>query len=176
MIGLKRNAVQVVAYCTDWRTLFEQEWRVLHQHIGHLVLDIQHVGSTAVPGLDAKPIIDIAVAVVSSTEISQCRPLLCALGYLDRGDGGIDGECLFVKESAPEVRTHHLHIVRRDSPLWSNYLRFRDVLRTDDMLRRKYAALKRASQEQFSQDRKAYTASKHAFIQDTLRQNQGEQP
>ena len=172
MLGLKRGAVQVVAYCSDWCTLFEQEWRALNQHIGHLVLDIQHVGSTAVPGLDAKPIIDIAVAVNSSMEISQIRPLLCALDYLDRGDGGISGECLFVKESAPEVRTHHLHIVSIDSPLWSNYLRFRDVLRTDAMLRSRYAALKKTSQERFSQDRKAYTASKHAFIQEILRQKQ----
>lgn len=172
MLGLKRDAVQVVAYCTEWCTLFEQERRVLNQHIGHLVLDIQHVGSTAVPGLDAKPIIDIAAAVDSSVEISQIRPLLCALGYLDRGDGGINGEYLFVKESAPDVRTHHLHIVPASSPLWSNYLRFRDVLRTDPMLRSKYVALKKASQERFSQDRKAYTASKHAFIQDLLRQTQ----
>lgn len=172
MLGLKRDAVQVVAYCSGWSTLFEQEWRVLNQHIGHLVLDIQHVGSTAVPGLDAKPIIDIAVAADSSMEISQIQPLLCALGYLDRGDGGIDGEYLFVKESAPDVRTHHLHIVPTGSPLWSNYLRFRDVLRADVMLRSRYAALKKASQARFSQDRKAYTASKHAFIQDILRQNQ----
>ena len=91
MLGLKRGAVQVVAYCSDWCTLFEQEWRALNQHIGHLVLDIQHVGSTAVPGLDAKPIIDIAVAVNSSMEISQIRPLLCALDYLDRGDGASVG-------------------------------------------------------------------------------------
>jgi len=172
MIGLKRNTVQVVAYRTDWHALFEQEWRVLHQHIGHLVLDIQHVGSTAVPGLDAKPIIDIAVAVASSMVISQCRPLLCALGYLDRGDTGIDGEYLFVKESAPDVRTHHLHIVTRDDPRWGNYLRFRDVLRADETLRSRYATLKKALQERFSQDRKAYTASKHAFIQDILQQNQ----
>jgi len=171
MIGLRRDVVQIVAYHADWHDLFEQERRVLHKHIGHLVVDIQHVGSTAVPGLDAKPILDIAVAVASVTVIPQCRPLLCALGYLDRGDAGIDGGYLFVKESAPDVRTHHLHIVARDDPRWGNYLRFRDVLKADETLRTRYATLKKAVQEQFSQDRKAYTASKHTFIQDILQQN-----
>lgn len=71
MIGLKRGTVQVVAYDPGWPGLFEQEWGVLHEHIGRLVLDIQHVGSTAVPGLDAKPIIDIAVAVASMAVIPQ---------------------------------------------------------------------------------------------------------
>jgi GrpB-like predicted nucleotidyltransferase (UPF0157 family) len=171
MLGLKRDTVQVVTYHADWHDLFEQERRVLHKHIGHLVVDIQHVGSTAVLRLDAKPIIDMAVAVASVAAIPQCRLPLCSLGYLDRGDAGIDGGYLFVKESAPDIRTHHLHIVARDDPRWGDYLRFRDVLKADATLRTRYANLKKASQEKFSQDRKAYTASKHAFIQDILQQS-----
>jgi GrpB-like predicted nucleotidyltransferase (UPF0157 family) len=168
MIGLKRGTVQVVTYHADWHNLFEQERRALHQHIGHLVLDIQHVGSTAVSGLDAKPILDIAVAVASVAMIPQCRQPLWALGYLDRGDDGSDGGYLFVKESAPDVRTHHLHMVARDDPQWRNYLRFRDILRADETLRTRYANLKKALQEKFSQDRQAYTAAKHAFIRGIL--------
>jgi len=72
-IGLKRHTVQVVAHRDEWRGLFEREMRALRERIGHLVVDVQHVGSTAVPGLDAKPIIDIAVAV-PSTEVIQRRP------------------------------------------------------------------------------------------------------
>ncbi len=169
MIGLKKGTVQVVPHHAEWRHLFEQEWRALHRHIGHLVLDIQHVGSTAVPGLDAKPILDIAVAVASAAIISQCKQPLCSLGYIDRGDGGVDGGYLFVKDAALDVRTHHLHLVAIDDPQWRNYLRFRDVLRSDEMLRTTYANLKRALQEKFSQDRKAYAAAKHDFIRDTLR-------
>ena len=75
------------------------------------VLDIQHVGSTAVPGLDAKPIIDIAVAIASTAEIARCRQPLGDLGYIDRGDCGTEGGYLFVKESAPLVRTPHLHMI-----------------------------------------------------------------
>ena len=172
MIGLRRDAVQIVAYHADWHDLFEQERRVLHQHLKPLVLDIQHVGSTSVPGLDAKPIIDIAVAVASVAVIPQCRPPLCSLGYLDRGDMGRDGGgYLFVKEAAPEVRTHHLHIVARDDPQWGNYLRFRDILRADETLRMRYAQLKQALQKQFAQDRKGYTDAKHDFIRNILRQH-----
>ena len=171
MIGLKRGTVQVVAYHADWHDLFEQERRVLHQHIGHLGLDIQHVGSTAVPGLDAKPIIDIAVAVASVAVIPQCRQPLCSLGYIDRGDGGRDGGYLFVKESAPDVRTHHLHMVAIDDPQWCNYLLLRDMLRADETLRTRYAKLKNALQKQFAQDRKGYTEAKHDFIRGILRQH-----
>jgi GrpB-like predicted nucleotidyltransferase (UPF0157 family) len=170
MIGLKRGIVQVVAYCPDWHDMFEQERQLLQQHIGHLVLDIQHVGSTAVPGLDAKPIIDIAVAVASLEMIPQCLHLLCSLGYIDRGDGGKDGGYLFVKESSPDVRTHHLHLVAIDDPQWGNYLRFRNMLRADATLCTRYAALKKSFQRKFPQDREAYTAAKREFIQEILQQ------
>jgi len=169
MIGLQRGTVQVVAHHPDWRDLFERERRILQQHIGHLVLDIQHVGSTAVPGLDAKPILDIAVAVTSMAVIPQCVPLLCHISYIDRGDGGTNGGYLFVKESAPDVRTHHVHMVAKDDPQWHNYLLFRDMLRADQGLRTRYTNLKKALQEQFSHDRKSYTASKHDFIRGVLR-------
>jgi len=170
MIGLKRGTVQVVAYREEWSDLFEQERRVLHRHIGHLVLDIQHVGSTAVPGLVAKPILDIAVAVASLAVIPQCRPPLCALGYIDRGAAGQDGGYLFVKESVPDIRTHHLHLVVRDDRQWNNYLLFRDLLSTNEILRTRYARLKHALQQQFAQDRKGYTAAKQEFIRDLLQQ------
>ena len=113
MIGFKKGTVQVIPHHASWRDAFEQERRVLHELIGGRVLDIQHVGSTAVPGLDAKPIIDSAVAVASAAQIAERRqPLrLKDLGYVDRGDSGTEGGYLFVKESAPEVRTHHRHML-----------------------------------------------------------------
>jgi GrpB-like predicted nucleotidyltransferase (UPF0157 family) len=113
MIGLKKGTVQVIPHHASWRDAFAQERRVLHELIGGHVLDIQHVGGTAVPGLDAKPIIDSAVAVASAAQIAERRqPLrLKDLGYVDRGDSGTEGGYLFVKESAPEVRTHHRHML-----------------------------------------------------------------
>lgn len=162
MIGLRKGTVQVVAYQTAWRDLFEQERRILYQHLRHLVLDIQHVGSTAVPDLEAKPIIDIAIAVTSVARIAQCRQPLSTLGYIDRGDKGREGGYLFVKESTPNVRTHHLHMVAKDDPQWDNYLRLRDMLREDKLLRTEYAKLKHALQQEFAQDRKSYTKAKRS--------------
>ncbi len=81
------------------------------------------------PGLDAKSIIDIPVAVPSRQVILQLGDPLRGLGYLYRGDAGGDGGHLFVRESAPEVRTHHLHVVEVNDPQWRQSLLFRDMLR-----------------------------------------------
>ena len=170
MIGLERGTVRVVPSDDEWPAAFAQERHCLCQHIGHLVLDIQHVGSTAVPGLAAKPIIDIAAAVASLTDVPRCRPLLIALGYLDRGDRGRKGGYVFVKERAPEVRTHHLHMITIDDPQWASYLLFRDRLRADAALRAEYASLKRKLQEPFAYDRGGYTGAKDTFIRRVLAQ------
>ncbi len=168
MIGLERGTVRVVPPDDEWPVAFARERHCLCTRIGHLVLDIQHVGSTAVPGLAAKPIIDIAAAVASRADLPRCRPLLIALGYLDRGDRGRKGGYVFAKESAPDVRTHHLHIVTIDDPQWANYLRFRDRLRADVALRTEYACLKRRLQGRFGCDRQGYTEAKDAFIRRVL--------
>ena len=168
MLGLEKGTVRIVPHRASWRDHFEEERRLLQEQIGGHVLDIQHVGSTAVPGLDAKPIIDIAVAVASPAVIPSIRPPLCALGYIGRGDAGMVGGYLFAKERAPEVRTHHLHVVAIDDPQWRNYLRFRNMLRTDGVVRTRYGELKKSLQEQFAHDRKAYTDGKHDFIRGVL--------
>ena len=170
MLGLQKGIVQVVTHRRDWSNLFEQERNALQQHMGSFVLDIQHVGSTSVPDLPAKPILDIAVAVASEEMIRQCVPLLCQLGYIDRGDQGADGGYLMVRESSPEIRTHHLHMVMIDDPQWHQYLKFRNALRADDLLRERYAALKKTLQEQFPKDRRAYTAAKTDFIRNVLQE------
>ena len=170
MIGLARGTVRVVPPDDEWPVAFGRERHCLCKRIGHLVLDIQHVGSTAVPGLAAKPIIDIAVAVASPADIQRCRPLLVALGYIDRGDRGRHGGYLLVRECAPEVRTHHLHVVAFDGPQWANYLRVRGSLRADVALRAEYAALKQKLQERFASDRQGYTEAKDAFIHRVLAQ------
>ena len=168
MIGLRRGSVEVVPHYPGWRDLFEEERRRLNERMSELAFDIQHVGSTAVPGLAAKPIIDIAVAVASPDLISQCRQPLLDLGYIDRGDAGSDGGYLFVKERVPDVRTHHLHLVTIDDPQWANYLRFRDALRADPSLRVAYAALKLELQARFVLNRKAYTSAKNTFVRGVL--------
>ncbi len=163
-IGLKKGTLRVVAHRPEWRGLFERERRALWDSVGDLVLDIQHVGSTAVPGLDAKPIIDIAAAVPSEEVLPRLEGPLRGLGYIYRGDAGGDGGHIFVKESAPEVRTHHLHVVEAHDPQWRRWLLFRDMLRADETLRAAYARTKKGLQERFGEDRKGYTRAKDEFV------------
>ena len=169
MLGLQRGTIRIVPADPTWAVAFAEEEARLRASLGQLAVDIQHVGSTSVPGLDAKPVIDIAMAVASFDDIARCRSGLLALGYLDLGDDGRDGGYLFVKESHPEVRTHHLHIVTGDDPQWANYLRFRDRLRKDDGLRDEYGALKRELQDPYACNRRGYTAAKEPFIRRVLR-------
>ena len=168
MLGLQRGTIRIVTADPAWAIAFAEERQHLHATIGQLVRDIQHVGSTAVPGLDAKPIIDIAVAVASPGVIARCRPLLLALGYQDCGDGGRDGGYLFVKESLSQVRTHHLHIVTCDDPQWANYLQFRNRLRADNALRDAYGALKHRLKDDFAHNRRGYTEAKGPFVRRVL--------
>jgi len=160
--------VRIVLHQQRWHDAFEEERRLLDEHLSAIAVDIQHVGSTSVPGLDAKPVIDIAVALASPADLDDCRRRLGALGYLDRGDLGANGGYLFVKEREPSVRTHHLHVVTLDDPQWGNYLRFRDMLRADDELRARYAAIKWALQAQFPEDRQSYTDGKASLISQLL--------
>jgi len=157
---LKRHVVRVVAHRPEWSELFKQERRALVERLGHLALEVEHVGSTAVPALDAKPIIDIAVAVRPTEVVPRLKRPLGGLGYIYGGDAGADGGHIFVKESAPEIRTHHLHVVAVDDPQWREYLLFRERLRTDELLRTRYAELKKALQQRYGQDRKGYTSGK----------------
>jgi GrpB-like predicted nucleotidyltransferase (UPF0157 family) len=129
---------------------------------------VQHVGSTSVPHLPAKPILDIAASVHNLAVIPELVEKLTSIGYIYRGDGGDNGGHLFVRESMPGIRTIHLHVVARDGRQWRNYLYFRDLLRRDVRVRTQYAELKKQLERTFRNDRKAYTVAKEDFIRRIL--------
>lgn len=127
---------------------------------------IHHVGSTAVPGLDAKPIIDILVGVDSLEASRVCFDPLAKLDYLYapyRAD-----EMHWFCKPHPGRRTHHLHLVPTDSSRFSDELAFRDRLRSSRAIAEEYAALKRELAERFADDREAYTEGKADFIRRVL--------
>jgi GrpB-like predicted nucleotidyltransferase (UPF0157 family) len=167
MLGLRRGTVQVVAYSPDWARLFQDEQARLQQALGALALDVQHIGSTAVPGLPAKPILDIGIAVASETDAAASVPLLAALGYTYRGDRGAS-EGHFFDRGAEDNLTHYLHMLLIASPGWQNYLLFRDTLIAHPAVRDEYAQLKHDLAAAHAEDRAAYTAAKAAFVQQTL--------
>jgi GrpB-like predicted nucleotidyltransferase (UPF0157 family) len=167
-IGLKRGVVKIVGHRTEWAILYNTESAKLKQCLGNITIDIQHVGSTAVPGLISKPIIDIAIAVNSRETIAAVVKRLPDIGYIDKGDQGASGGYLLVKESEPDVRIFHIHIVEINDVQWRNYINFRDCLRRDANTRKEYAQLKRTLAAKFPTDRESYTGGKKQFIRNVL--------
>ena len=167
MLGLQRGIVQVVPYTSLWASLFQEESKRLTQALGSLALDIQHIGSTSVPGLAAKPILDIGIAVAKEEDISACVPLLISLDYSYRGDRGAS-EGHFFDQGSEQQLTHYLHMLLISNPSWQNYLRFRDYLIAHPTIRDQYMQLKQELAIQYVTDRAAYTAAKSEFIQQVL--------
>jgi GrpB-like predicted nucleotidyltransferase (UPF0157 family) len=168
MIGLKRHTVRVVDHHPSWSDLAVKACRQVREAGGDLIADVQHVGSTAVADLPAKPILDLAAAVTTLDVIPELIERFTKLGYIYRGDGAAAGGHLFVWETEPDVRTIHLHIVALDDVQWRNYLRFRDLLRQDSDLRNRYSELKEKLRWDFRDDRNSYTNAKHDFIRGVL--------
>ena len=167
ILGLRYGTV---ALTTDdnWVYEFDRERCRLADALSTVPCEIEHVGSTAVSGLVAQPILDIAVAIDPSYPRRRAFPMLEALGYIHRGDAGAHGGQIFVRESSALVRTHHLHLVARDDPQWDNYLAIRDYLRANEAARDRYAAVKRELASRFGLDRKAYTAAKAEVVEALL--------
>jgi GrpB-like predicted nucleotidyltransferase (UPF0157 family) len=155
--------VEIVPYDPAWPGLFEEEQRTLLHAIGPwLGGPVEHIGSTAIPGLSAKPVIDI-MAAVSSLEAS--RPALAVLAGVDYCYFPYrpESEHWFCKPS-PAFRTHHLHLVPLDSPQWAGALAFRDYLRANPETAAQYKELKTRLALEFRLDREAYTEAKGPFI------------
>jgi GrpB-like predicted nucleotidyltransferase (UPF0157 family) len=167
MLGLERGTVEVVPYTTLWASLFHHESKRLADTLGSLALDIQHIGSTSVPGLAAKPILDVGIMVAKEEDVAKCVPLLTTLGYSYRGDRGLDQGHFFDRGSEQHL-THYLHMLMIGSQSWQNYLRFRDYLIAHPATRDRYMQLKQELAIQFATDRAAYTAAKAQFIQQIL--------
>jgi GrpB-like predicted nucleotidyltransferase (UPF0157 family) len=168
MIGLKRNRVQVVEHDPGWAGHGVDACRQVQQAGGNLIVDVEHVGSTAVPGLPAKPILDLVAGVAGLRAVPELVERLTAVGFVYRGDEKETGGHLFIWDSAPRVRAIHLHVVLHGHVQWNNYLRFRNVLRQDPVMRERYADLKRELARRFPDDRESYTAAKDAFIREVL--------
>jgi GrpB-like predicted nucleotidyltransferase (UPF0157 family) len=167
MLGLQRGTVQLVPYTPEWATLFQTERARLQQVLGPDALDIQHIGSTAIPGLAAKPILDLGVTVAAEAVVSGCIPRLTALGYTYREYRG-PGEGHFFDQGSEQRLTHYLHLLPVGEPGWRNYLLFRDYLIAQPEARAAYMRLKEDLASRYAADRAAYSAAKATFIQAIL--------
>ena len=165
VIGLEPGVVRLLPYQEDWPRLFAVEKARLQAAVGQYVLDIQHVGSTSIPGLPAKPILDIAAAVENFEAAVVCIQPLEQLGYTYRGEKGIPRRHYFRKG---DPRTHHIHMNEIGSVDWENQILFRDYLLCHPEAVEAYAALKIDLAQQFPADRDRYLAGKAPFIEQIL--------
>jgi len=157
--------VVIVDYDPAWPALYRREEARVLEAIGHLIQAVEHVGSTAVPGLGAKPIIDIMVAVTRLGDATQCMEPLERIGYqyVPENEDSIPERRYFTK-GPPGGRTHHLHMVELDGGFWDRHLLFRDYLRAHPQVAEEYHELKMKLADEYGSDRESYTEAKSAFI------------
>lgn len=159
-------AVIVVPYSTDWPGLFAAIRDELVSVCAPTRVAVEHIGSTSVPGLAAKPVIDVLLGAPSLADIAAQIPALrdCGYAYVPKYERELPMRRYFVKSPAASLRVH-LHGVERDSRSWREYLAFRDTLRADATLRAQYDTLKLHLAEAHALDKAAYSAAKGPFIQ-----------
>ncbi|GEC57190.1 GrpB-like predicted nucleotidyltransferase (UPF0157 family) [Bradyrhizobium japonicum] len=161
--------IVVLDYDPHWPAMFETERARIEHALGSLVLAIEHVGSTAVPGLPSKPIIDLMVGVPSLAEARErCIKSIEALGYtyIPEYAAWLPGE-LFFRKGPPGPWTHHLHVMEPSNPRWETLLVFRDYLRAHPEAARAYADIKQALAASSREDIAAYRNGKTRFVEET---------
>jgi GrpB-like predicted nucleotidyltransferase (UPF0157 family) len=164
MVGLRRGSVLLVPHRSEWRKLFEEEAARLRSALGEKILRVEHVGSTAVESMEAKPLIDMMAAVESLEDARGLVPALERMGYEHRGDGGVRGR-IFLAKGPRSRRTHHLSLAEPTSDHWQKSLLFRDHLWAHPEVAEEYRNLKRELARKFPEDRDSYTAGKDSFIE-----------
>ncbi len=163
-LGLKRGQVVVVPYDSRWPGLFEEAAAQLRATLGSTILEVHHVGSTAVPGLCAKPILDVLGSVHDFDTARRAVPQLAELGYEFRPEEEIPDRHYFRRPPGGELRTHHLSLAEPASHHHRVTLGFRDALRQNPDLAAAYARLKLDLAQRFPFDRPAYTHGKSEFV------------
>jgi GrpB-like predicted nucleotidyltransferase (UPF0157 family) len=161
--------VVLVDYDPQWPKKYEEEKGRISGAIAHVIVAIEHIGSTAVSGLGGKPIIDIMVAVRHLADAEECIESLESIGYEYVPEyNDIIPERRYFHKGPPESRTHHLHMVELTSDFWGRHLLFRDFLRTHPEEAQQYHLLKKELAERFGSDREGYTDAKTSFIESSV--------
>ena len=157
------SPVVIVRYDPDWPRVYKEESSLIRDAAGGIILSLEHVGSTSVPGLWAKPIIDMIAGVKDSESADRCRVILYDIGYDDASPGD-QPDWFYCLGKAPHSPGFHLHLVKEGSPFQKRHIIFRDWLRTHPADAEAYKDLKIMLSENYRYDRVAYTASKTEYI------------
>ncbi|MCR4688270.1 MAG: GrpB family protein [Saccharofermentans sp.] len=165
-LGLVRGMVTVVPHNDAWETEGRNTAAKLKEILGDTAVDVQHIGSTSIKGIYAKPILDLVVGVNDFGDILAKNDLLAQNGFYYRGQD-IPGQHLYVCGEG-EIRTHHIHVVIYQDPNWNNYLTMRNYLNSHPEDAKRYSDLKISLGEKYADDRNTYTAMKEDFIDSIL--------
>lgn len=166
----EEQAVTIIDYDPQWVVLYEEEKRRILEAVGDTIVEIEHIGSTAVPGLGAKPIIDMMVAVAHLGDAENCMRPLRSIGYeyVPENEASIPERRYFHKGHPPKEQHYHLHMVEGASDFWKKHLQFRDYLRSHPKVAREYYELKKMLVIKYRLDREAYTTGKTTFIESVI--------
>lgn len=163
---MTKRRVEVVPYHSEWKDLFEKEKQLLATIFQPHVVDIHHIGSTSVPGLSAKPIIDILLAADKLAEVDQATPQIEDVGYEAKGENGIPGRRYFQKSDENGIRKVHLHAYEKGNPELHRHLVFRDYLREHPEEANRYAEVKERAAKMFEYDIESYIAEKSSLVKE----------
>ncbi|MDI3089995.1 GrpB family protein [Priestia megaterium] len=167
MLGVERGLVILEPYNYKWSILFDKERELLYAHLKDLIIEIEHVGSTSIEGLFAKPIIDIAIGVSSLDRVIKIKEKVKEIGYFEV-PVSIDGKHVFAKNKENKI-THFLHIMIYNQNLWRDQISFRDYLRSFPDARVKYIKLKAELANKYPNDVVSYTNEKKEFVDHVLK-------
>ena len=167
---MRTQKVTVLPYDAAWKQAFETVREQLQAALGDLALAIEHVGSTSVEGLAAKPILDIDVVIRSYDDFAAVVQRLAAIGYIHEGDLGIKDREAFRYDNKPHLQKHHLYVCPADSAELQRHLRFRDFLRSHPEAAQRYGDVKRQAAALYPTDIDQYIAYKSGCIADLYRQ------
>lgn len=164
---MSQEPITIVEYDPEWPEQYAAEETRIREAVGEHVASVEHVGSTSVPGLGAKPIIDVMVGVETLADAEACIEPLERLGYdyCPEFEEAMPQRRYF-RKTTPEVHTHHLHVVETTSEFWERHLLFRDYLRDHADVAQQYEDLKRELAEKHRHDVASYGAAKTSFIEE----------
>lgn len=166
-MGLKRGIVVLEDYNDKWKDEYLKEKKLLESVLKDKIIGIEHVGSTSIPGLKSKPIIDICVIVKSLDDVEVFKELLEPYDYHFRGHQGVIDRYFFAKGDE-DNRTHYLHLEEKDSDSYQNHILFRDYLINHPSYIKKYEEIKESLANSYSDNREEYTKGKTEFIKNVI--------
>jgi GrpB-like predicted nucleotidyltransferase (UPF0157 family) len=156
--------VEVVTYNPEWPQMYDEESHKISSLLSSEIVSIHHIGSTAIPGIFAKPVIDILVVVEDIDKIDNYNPQMASTGYIPRGEYGIPGRRFFIKPSQ-DFRSHHVHIYQTGNPEIEPHFKFRDYMLAHPDDARIYSELKKDLAFKYTYDIDAYVDGKKEYIE-----------